>query len=43
MMPDTLMSDRRLHDGIHMAFGLQDRDTPVHGALGTLADIIEGD
>lgn len=42
MMPGILMSDRRLHDGIHMAFGLQDKDTPVHGALGMLADIIEG-
>lgn len=36
------MSDRRLTDSIHMAFGPNDRDTPVHEALGMLADIIEG-
>lgn len=36
------MSDRRLTDSIHMAFGLNDKDTPVHKALGMLADIIEG-
>lgn len=27
---------------IYMAFGLNDKDTPVHKALGMLADIIEG-
>lgn len=42
IMPDIRMSDRRLTDSIHMAFGLNDKDTPVHEALGMLADIIEG-
>lgn len=42
IMPDIRMSDRRLTDSIRMAFGLNDRDTPVHEALGMLADIIEG-
>lgn len=41
MMPDMLMSDRRLHDSIHMAFGLDDIHTPVHEALTMLADIID--
>lgn len=42
---DDLLSEllgRRLTDSIHMAFGLNDKDTPVHEALGMLADIIEG-
>lgn len=42
IMPDIRMSDRRLTDSIHMAFGPDDKDTPVHEALGMLADIIEG-
>lgn len=42
IMPDIRMSDRRLTDSIHMAFGLNDKDTPVHEALGMLADLIEG-
>lgn len=42
ILPDIRMSDRRLTDSIHMAFGLNDRDTPVHEALSMLADIIEG-
>nr|UWI39370.1 MAG: hypothetical protein [Bacteriophage sp.] len=41
MMPDILMSDRSLHDGIHMAFGLHDIHMPVHGALDMLADLID--
>ncbi|WP_418911119.1 hypothetical protein [Adlercreutzia sp.] len=41
MMPDIRMSDRRLTDSIHMAFGLDDVDTPVHEALDMLADIID--
>lgn len=41
-MPDIRMSDRRLTDSIHMAFGLNDKDMPVHEALGMLADPIEG-
>ena len=42
IMPDIRMSDRRPTDGIHMAFGLNGRDTPAHGAPGMLADTIEG-
>lgn len=42
IMPDIRMSDRRPTDSIHMAFGLNDKDAPVHEALGVLADIIEG-
>lgn len=42
IMPDIRMSDRRLTDSIHMAFGLNDKDTPVHEALDMLADLIEG-
>lgn len=42
MMPDILMSDRSLHDGIHMAFGLHDIHMPVHEALDMPADLIEG-
>ncbi|EBA40609.1 hypothetical protein COLAER_00281 [Collinsella aerofaciens ATCC 25986] len=40
MMPDIRMSDRRLTDSIHMAFGLDDVDTTVHEALDALADLI---
>lgn len=43
IMPDIRMSDRRLTDSIHMAFGLNDNDMPVHQALDMLADLIEGD
>ena len=43
IMPDIRMSDRRLTDSIHMAFGLNDKDMPVHQALDMLADLIEGD
>lgn len=42
IMPGIRMSDRRPTDSIHMAFGLNGRDTPAHGALGMLAGIIEG-
>lgn len=42
MMPDILMSDRSLHDSIHMAFGPHDIHMPVHEALDMLADPIEG-
>lgn len=41
LMPDIRMSDRRLTDSIHMAFGLDDVNTPVHEALGMLADLID--
>lgn len=41
MMPGIRMSDRRLHDSIHLAFGLDDIDTPVHEALDMLADLID--
>ncbi len=41
MIPDIRMSDRRLHDSIHMAFGLNDKDMPVHEALDMLADLID--
>lgn len=41
MMPDIRMSDRRLTDSIHMAFGLDDVNTPVYKALGMLADLID--
>lgn len=41
MMPNIRMSDRRLHDSIHLAFGLDDIDTPVHEALDMLADLID--
>lgn len=41
MMPGIRMSDRRLHDSIHMAFGLDDIDTPVHEALDMLAGLID--
>ena len=41
MMPDIRMSDRRLTNSIHMAFGLDDIDTPVHEALDMLADLID--
>lgn len=42
IMPDIRMSDRRPTDSIHMAFGLNGKDTPVHGASGMPADPIEG-
>lgn len=35
------MSDHRLTDSIHMAFGLDDVNTPVYEALGMLADLID--
>ena len=41
MMPDILMSDRSLHDSIHMAFGLHDIHMPVHEALDMPADPID--
>lgn len=41
IMPDIRMSDRRLTDSIHMAFGLDDVNTPVYKALGMLADLID--
>lgn len=41
MMPDIRMSDRRLTDSIHMAFGLDDVDITVHEALDMLADLID--
>ena len=41
MMPDIRMSDRRLTDSIHMAFGIDDIDTTVHETLGALADLID--
>ena len=41
MMPDIRMSDRRLTDSIHMAFGIDDVDATVHEALDTLADLID--
>lgn len=41
IMPDIRMSDRRLTDSIHMAFGLSDKDTPVHEALDMLVDLID--
>lgn len=41
MMPDIRMSDRRLTDSIHMAFGLDDVDTTVHEALDALAGFID--
>lgn len=41
MMPGIRMSDRRLHDSIHLALGLNDIDTPVHEALYMLADLID--
>lgn len=41
MMPDIRMSDRRLTDSIHMAFGLDDIHAPVHEVLAMLADLID--
>lgn len=41
MMPDIRMSDRRLTDSIHMAFGIDDIDATVYETLGTLADLID--
>lgn len=41
MLPDIRMSDHRLTNSIHMAFGLDDVDTTVHKALDTLADMID--
>ena len=41
MMPDICMSDRRLTDSIHMAFGFDDIHAPVHEVLTMLADIID--
>ena len=41
MMPDIRMSDRRLTDSIHMAFGIDDVDATVHETLGALADLID--
>lgn len=38
---DIRMSDRRLGDSIHMAFGLDDLGAPVHETLDTLADLID--
>ena len=40
-MPDIRMSDCRIINSIHMAFGLNDKDIPVHEALDMLADIID--
>lgn len=41
MMPDIRMSDRRLTDSIHMAFGLDDIHAPVYEVLAMLADLID--
>lgn len=41
IMPDIRMSDRRLTDSIHMAFGLNDANIKVHEALDVLADLID--
>lgn len=41
MMPKIRMPDRYLHNGINMAFGLNDDDMPVHEALDMLADPID--
>ena len=41
MMPDTCMSDRRLTDSIHPAFGLGDIHAPVHGVPAKLADMVD--
>lgn len=41
ILPDIRMSDRQLTDSIHMAFGLEDTDMPVHEALDMLADLID--
>lgn len=41
MMPDIRISDRRLTDSIHMAFGLDNLDALVHETLDMLADIID--
>lgn len=41
LMPDISMSDRRLTDSIHMAFGLNDVNITVHEALDMLADLID--
>ena len=41
LMPDIRMSDRRLTDSIHMAFGLNDTNITVHEALDMLADLID--
>ena len=41
MMPDICMSDRRLTDSIHLAFGLEDIHAPVHEVLAKLADMVD--
>ena len=41
MMSDICISDRRLTDSIHMAFGLDNLDALVHETLDMLADIID--
>lgn len=41
MMPKIRMSDRHLHNSINMAFGLNDKDMPVHEALDMPADLID--
>lgn len=41
MMPGIRMSDRRLHDSIHLAFGLNDVNATVHEVLDMLADLID--
>ena len=41
MMPDIRMSDRRLTDSIHIAFGIDDIDATVYETLGALADLID--
>lgn len=41
MMPGIRMSDRRLTDSIHMAFGLNDVNATVHEVLDMLADLID--
>ena len=41
MMPGIRMSDRRLTDSIHLAFGLDDIHAPVHEVLAKLADMVD--
>lgn len=41
MMPDIRLSDRRLTDSIHLAFGIDDIDATVYETLGKFADMID--
>lgn len=41
MMPSICMSDRRLTDSIHLAFGLDDIRATVHEVLVKLADMVD--